>query len=127
MGGAPVMEECVSCHEQKDVSIECTPVTSQEKQRARARGPWQVTHGKDWEKTHGMGQMDSCSTCHPGDFCAKCHEVAVPTPGVRGTHGELAIEDPESCQTCHTSTRVLRRLPRHADATPGRFLKQHRR
>ncbi len=126
--GAPVMDDCVACHRQKSVSTECPTCHLESKKKStRSRGPWQVTHGKDWKKTHGMGQTDSCATCHPQGFCAKCHRVSVPHPVEFGsTHGELAIADPQSCESCHKSRRFCDACHGMAMPHPVGFLKDHR-
>lgn len=99
------MEDCVDCHERVGAATECEAChTGDRGARQRTRGPWQITHGKNWQKTHGMGDLDGCSTCHPDDFCSKCHGVAFPHPLDFGaTHGAQALEDPSACAVCHKS------------------------
>jgi len=103
----PVMGECVACHSERRVSIECdTCHTENERSRptAAAKGPWQVTHGANWQQTHGLGDVESCGTCHPNDYCVQCHGVAVPhPPDFGGTHGTLATAQPAVCVRCHQS------------------------
>lgn len=99
----PVMEDCTACHRQQGASTECDVCHVGKLQSERLEvGPWQVTHGPEWRSTHGMGATDSCATCHPNDFCVKCHAVAIPHPVSFGaTHGIMALGDRESCETCH--------------------------
>lgn len=126
----PVMEDCVACHERAGVSLECeTCHTSEPDVRRDVKGPWQVTHGPNWKKTHGMGDQGSCSTCHPDGFCAQCHRVPVPHPQDFGaTHGGYAVKDEAACVTCHKSKEKF------CDAChtvpmphPDDFLKRHSR
>ncbi len=125
--GEPTMEDCVACHTQQNASVECDTCHLETKERVvRARGPWQVTHGKDWQKTHGMGRTDSCATCHPKDFCTKCHGVAVPHPAEFGaTHGQLAVDDIDSCLQCHRSRRFCDACHGIAMPHPTGFLRGH--
>jgi hypothetical protein len=101
----PVMEECVSCHSGKGLPIDCETChleNADEEALARTYGPWQVTHGPNWRKTHGLGDTDSCVTCHPKGYCTRCHGVALPHPADFGaTHGLAAVEKPDACATCH--------------------------
>lgn len=103
----PVMEECVSCHSAEDAPISCDTCHAEGDYRRPTdapRGPWQVTHGKHWEQTHGLGDTEVCVTCHPDDYCTRCHGVAVPhTEDFGSEHGTAAIESPDSCAKCHTS------------------------
>lgn len=105
----PVMEECVACHSEKGAAITCDSCHTADEDRRpadAAKGPWQVTHGPNWQKTHGLGDVGSCVTCHPSDYCTRCHGVAVPHPqDFGGTHGTLAIEKPAVCTRCHASRK----------------------
>ena len=105
----PSMEDCVACHRSQGVSVECeTCHTGEPAERRNIRGPWQVTHGAQWRKTHGMGDQSSCGTCHPADFCARCHGVPVPHTADFGlTHGTYAEKDRKACLTCHKSEEAF--------------------
>jgi hypothetical protein len=101
----PVMQDCVACHTAQGASVACeTCHTGTPGERTTTTGPWQVTHGPDWRTTHGLGDTSTCVTCHPGDFCVKCHKVQVPHPVDFGaSHGAAALADTASCLVCHTS------------------------
>lgn len=121
------MEECVACHSQKDVSIECDTCHEGkvEAQSLRA-GSWQVIHGSNWEKTHGMGDLQSCGPCHPGGYCAKCHNVEIPHPRSFGsTHGASAIEERASCEVCHEPEPFCDNCHGMPMPHPAGFLKGH--
>ena len=125
--GAPVMEDCIACHRREGGPVQCDAChVGDVKPSVVSRGPWQVIHGRDWKKTHGMGQVDSCATCHLPGFCSDCHKVPVPHPLEFGsTHGELAMRDPESCATCHMSKRFCDACHGIAMPHPADFLKRH--
>jgi len=124
------MDDCLGCHKAKNAPMECNTChdeEGEEGQEITANGPWQVTHGPAWEKTHGLGDQDTCHTCHPADFCSKCHGVPVPHPIDFGaTHGQYANENTSECLVCHKSQR------RFCDAChgmamphPDKFLEAH--
>lgn len=104
----PIMEDCTSCHTRKGASVECaTCHTGRDRKERVAVGPWQVTHGPNWQQTHGLGALDSCVTCHPRDYCVRCHGVEVPHPATFGSeHGQAAIADRASCTVCHKSAAL---------------------
>ena len=124
----PSMEDCVACHNEKNVSSECeTCHTSEPAERRNIKGPWQVTHGPNWQKTHGMGDQSSCGTCHPSNFCEKCHGVPVPHGVDFGArHGAYAMKDKSACVTCHKSEQKFC-LECHGMEMPHpeEFTKQH--
>lgn len=124
-----VMEDCVACHSEKGASITCDTCHTEGAKRPTdaPRGPWQVTHGPNWEKTHGLGSVDTCVTCHPNDYCTRCHGVAVPHPrDFGGTHGTLAIEKPEVCERCHPARAAFCDACHTTEMPhPATFLKQH--
>ncbi|HET6351282.1 MAG TPA: hypothetical protein VFG89_04010 [Coriobacteriia bacterium] len=103
-----VMEACTSCHARKDVSVRCATchvVTSNA--RGEYRSPWRVTHSKNWRRTHGMGDLYSCSICHEQGFCAKCHGMDVPhSADFGGQHGAIALANPIACKRCHKGERL---------------------
>lgn len=99
----PVMEDCVACHRQAGAPVACDACHSEKGERERlAKGPWQVTHGPGWERTHGMGTLEWCATCHPTGYCVQCHGVDLPHPADFGrTHGALAKQRDAKCSSCH--------------------------
>ncbi|MCE5204300.1 MAG: hypothetical protein ABFC80_06995 [Coriobacteriales bacterium] len=99
----PVMADCTACHSASGAPTECSTCHDERSKTVRvAKGPWQITHGPEWEKTHGMGDLRSCGVCHPKDYCARCHGIALPHPlDFPKTHGRLAQEQPASCDACH--------------------------
>lgn len=100
---APVMENCTACHAVQKAPLRCDVChVGKSTQQRLTTGPWQVTHGANWKRTHGMGRLDSCVSCHPADYCAHCHKVAVPHAANFGSqHGKAAIIDRSSCLLCH--------------------------
>lgn len=106
--GQPVMEECVACHREAGITPACDSCHSDKSERERlTRGPWQVTHGRGWERTHGMGTLEWCSTCHPAGYCTRCHGVDLPHAADFGrTHGALAKAPGSKCLTCHDKTTL---------------------
>lgn len=102
-----VMEDCTSCHIAAGAGVECEVCHAKDVDIATRleTGPWQVTHGPNWRDTHGMGRIDTCSTCHPADYCVRCHGLALPHPPQFGReHGEQSLSDGAQCVTCHAST-----------------------
>ncbi|MDI6711869.1 MAG: hypothetical protein QMD96_01380 [Anaerosomatales bacterium] len=99
----PVMEECVACHRAAGSPTECDSCHVEHTERERlAKGPWQITHGANWSKTHGMGTLQWCATCHPSGYCVRCHGVGLPHPADFGrTHGALAKAPKAACRSCH--------------------------
>jgi len=99
------MEACIACHRERKAPVDCETCHVGRLERERfAASPWRVTHGPDWKDTHGMGDLETCATCHESTDCARCHGVEVPHPASFGdTHGTSAIADREKCTTCHRS------------------------
>jgi hypothetical protein len=99
----PVMDDCVRCHIAKKVTVGCDACHADKSSRQRlAAGPWQVTHGKNWRKTHGMGDITVCGVCHPASKCVGCHGSVIPHPVDFGrTHGNLAQTPEAKCEGCH--------------------------
>lgn len=91
---------CETCHTQTDAT------TSAE--RGETRSPWRVTHGPQWESTHGMGDLSTCGACHPAGYCERCHGGNVPhASGYLTLHGVDVMsreEGAELCYTCHADT-----------------------
>lgn len=99
----PYMDDCVGCHLREKATTECDACHVEKSTAERiARGPWQVTHGPEWRKTHAMGDLALCETCHPASKCVSCHGVPLPHPADIGrTHGTLADEPGAKCADCH--------------------------
>lgn len=97
------MDLCLECHTTTDAKQDCAKCHEGRNEGDRTvKGAWAVTHGPDWERTHGMGNLDTCAACHLDGRCAKCHGAGVPH-GVTflGTHGEVAESPKGDCASCH--------------------------
>lgn len=123
----PVMEDCTACHRREGAPVECDTCHAGKLKGERLEtGPWQVTHGAQWRETHGMGDLDSCRTCHPADYCARCHRVEMPHSASFGrAHGEEAVADKAACQSCHKSRRFCDSCHGIAMPHPTGFLREH--
>jgi hypothetical protein len=97
------MEDCYSCHGQTNEVVACDSCHAEREERQRIfDGPFRVTHGAEWESTHGMGEMRSCSACHTQDKCASCHGVGVPHSGnFLDLHAGFSTSPEARCTTCH--------------------------
>ncbi len=123
----PIMEECTSCHADNNATLACDSCHKGKQKRDRLKaGPWQITHGPKWVTAHGMGDTKSCKTCHPTDYCKRCHKVEVPHPADFGTtHGKAAIKDRQACQQCHKRTVFCDSCHGVRMPHPSGFLKVH--
>jgi hypothetical protein len=73
------MEQCLECHGAREASRSCeTCHTGRIKRIIPATGTFPITHGPNWQSTHGMGEMTTCRACHADDFCRPCHGSGVP-------------------------------------------------
>lgn len=99
----PVMDDCVRCHLARKATVNCDSCHVEKSTRERlAAGPWQVTHGANWRKTHGMGDITVCSVCHPQTKCVTCHATPLPHGVDFGrTHGASAKSPDQKCAGCH--------------------------
>lgn len=123
----PVMEDCTSCHARESAPTECNVCHEGKLETERlAAGPWQITHGPSWQTTHGMGNITSCSTCHPVDYCVRCHQVSLPHPvDFPSRHGSDAVAAPESCASCHSRERLCDTCHGIEMPHPAGFLREH--
>mgnify|MGYP001093813466 CR=1 FL=1 len=123
----PVMEECIACHLESDVDSDCDSCHLGKNETERLTvGPWQVTHGGSWRETHGMGSIRYCGTCHPDDYCVKCHGLELPHPVDFGrTHGALALTSQASCDLCHDVSTVCVDCHGLPMPHPNGFLEDH--
>ncbi len=99
------MGVCVECHTSRSAPLECASChTTGYVRDDLLRGPFAVTHGVNWEQTHGLGDLRQCVVCHQEDTCVKCHGVVVPHEASFGaTHGDASLQDDADCTTCHAS------------------------
>ncbi|MEW5705927.1 MAG: hypothetical protein AB1743_03900 [Actinomycetota bacterium] len=98
------MDKCTACHIGKSPSSECITchVENVSQLDRTFKGPWQISHGKNWRKLHGMGDTSGCGTCHADYFCLVCHSVSMPHPDAwMNQHGKEALKSREGCLKCH--------------------------
>lgn len=97
------MADCAACHQQRQVSIECSTCHLGDIERTAASDPeFAITHGSSWEQTHGMGRMSSCALCHETTDCARCHGPGVPhAADFMKQHSAISQEEGATCLTCH--------------------------
>jgi hypothetical protein len=97
------MDKCLHCHGQNDQVVQCDKCHEGRRAEDRlARGPWAVTHGTNWRKTHGMGDQFTCAACHPKGYCDRCHGPGLPHgAGFMAVHSRLALAPAAKCDTCH--------------------------
>ncbi|MDR1775228.1 MAG: hypothetical protein LBS17_02025 [Actinomycetes bacterium] len=103
------MNTCVACHKESEVSSaeQCNQCHAGNYER-----PTQVTnslfgstHGPEWKQTHGMGDKDTCASCHQQSFCQPCHGAGVPhQKNFMQMHGTVAVKTDNKCGTCHDNT-----------------------
>ena len=97
------MNQCLECHSTDTVRGDCDMCHSAKSERERVRaGEWVVTHGANWQQTHGMGDSKTCAACHPADYCVRCHGLSLPHgPDYVRNHSAQALEQRKDCDTCH--------------------------
>ena len=123
----PVMEVCIECHRANKASTGCDDCHADKSQKERlSRGPWQITHGPQWQLTHGMGSLRFCDTCHPDDYCIKCHGVELPhSAGFGRTHGASAQAPGAQCLDCHDRVQLCDECHGVPMPHPDDFLPTH--
>ena len=97
------MEMCFDCHVTTEGPTECDSCHTDRRPSDRAQSStFAVTHGPNYEQTHGMGRMTTCTACHEDSKCAGCHGAGVPH-GARfpGKHGGFALDPSAECMSCH--------------------------
>lgn len=101
--GSYTMDGCYSCHSSLQNSKDCTLCHADKGARTgQTNSSWAVTHGPNWETTHGMGNLDTCATCHKPETCVKCHGTGVPhTSNFFNLHGAAAKDKGQNCVSCH--------------------------
>jgi hypothetical protein len=125
------MSLCVACHLGKTPLPAGTEAELRAAGAVEATGPqagmvipsdhrvqqWGAQHGKDF-----MNKIGSCSPCHAGGFCDRCHKTPMPHPpnwltdhgtvakGIGGADCNICHQDRSACQSCHHVTISEARL-----------------
>jgi hypothetical protein len=104
----PTMGTCTTCHDGQAESAACDtchPERAADDGTRLRDAEWAVTHGADWERAHGLGDLTTCGICHTPEKCESCHGIKLPHPSDFGIlHGTEAIAvGAATCQTCHTA------------------------
>jgi len=127
------MDLCLRCHSSAQVSNtqECAQChdgnhTSPTPER---NSSFQVVHGPNWQRTHGMGDMATCSACHGDTFCTPCHGADVPhnPMTILQTHGSVAKQPDNKCETCHSQPTFCSDCHGIEMPHPSTFLLEHSR
>lgn len=123
---AAEMADCLACHSTKRASEKCNLCHDERSEEKRlVSGSWSKTHGPTWRTTHGMGNLQTCSACHPKDYCTKCHSVALPhAKDYVLSHGGEAKQQRAKCLTCH-DVKTCNSCHGEEMPHPRGFLKRH--
>ncbi len=102
--GEPSLGICINCHT-GDQTAKCDTCHVENvvlEPRSRVTS-WRLTHGKNWRKLHGMGNLTTCETCHRSSaYCKRCHGTKIPhSSGWLNVHGKEAKNLSKSCTGCH--------------------------
>ena len=97
------MEACLECHSARQASNACESChVGKLDRRFPTTGTFPITHGPNWQQTHGMGEMSTCAACHAGDFCESCHGPGVPhSARFVSVHALSANSRDARCLDCH--------------------------
>lgn len=100
------MGACVDCHDNAGASVVCASCHTDGYERDDLlSGPFRVTHGANWQQTHGMGDLRQCILCHQEEDCGRCHGTGVPhSSGFGAIHGKASLTDGSKCSSCHMQT-----------------------
>jgi hypothetical protein len=123
----PSMDECVTCHDGTTASAKCDLCHTAKLPSDRiAKGPWAVTHGANWQQTHGLGDLRTCRVCHASDYCRRCHGIDLPHPeSFPLNHGQLALKSRAQCLQCHNEKTFCTSCHGIAMPHPAGFLPAH--
>jgi hypothetical protein len=101
------MGTCLECHSTGPDNLASCQTCHPEGESASAPRAvptaWGVTHGENWQQTHGMGDLGTCSACHAPDYCVGCHGIPLPhAPNYLSVHGDDVLAmGKATCTTCH--------------------------
>ena len=100
------MQMCYECHGAGNAPTACDTCHEGKLPNTRIKtGTFAVTHGPNYRKTHGMGDMKTCVACHNSGDCAKCHGGGVPhSAAFVSTHGDIAKSRSAKCTSCHRAS-----------------------
>ncbi len=103
------MDSCLECHSADPKNVKTCEVCHVGKAKPQrgvsAVSSWKITHGPDWRKTHGLGNLKTCASCHGPGYCVRCHNMRMPhSENFPRTHGQEVVNratGDEDCLTCH--------------------------
>lgn len=128
------MGDCTGCHDGRTASAACeTCHVEGTDERAQGVTIWRITHGENWQSTHGMGDLTTCKACHAAGDCSACHYDQPHPDNWPAVHGVRALEAAsitDACLGCHKraycqSCHLVEMphpddwLPRHLKETEG--------
>lgn len=99
------MTECLRCHVVSPRSGDCKlcHIEDVTKERRLASGGFSATHGPNWQRLHGMGDLNTCSACHTASACQDCHATALPHEDQwLNLHGAASQVASSKCFACHS-------------------------
>lgn len=104
------MGTCLQCHNSGTATLSACKICHVDDLSPSAKRftgtSWKVTHGPNWQKTHGMGDLPTCKACHAPDYCVGCHKMEIPHPaGFMTSHGEVVLtKGSQDCEGCHAKS-----------------------
>ena len=129
------MSACVACHNANQTdSSDCAKCHVGGTQNAAQEASkftlstFSTTHGANWQKMHGAGDLSTCTSCHPQSDCARCHGALVPHDiYIVQTHGKVAANPTarQKCYTCHTDQKFCDDCHGLPMPHPANFLTTH--
>lgn len=96
------MKTCLECHVARE-AMDCAMCHEGRSREDRiTSGTFAITHGEQWEQTHGMGDSATCVACHTAASCVTCHGAGTPhiSNFVR-VHSDYALSPEAQCTDCH--------------------------
>jgi hypothetical protein len=102
------MDSCLECHSVNPLNIgscaQCHVDEGYERDLSR-NSQWSLVHGKDWRRTHGLGNLRTCRACHEDSKCIGCHGLPMPHDrNFAQQHGRVVLSAEgmrDKCLTCH--------------------------